>query len=150
MKEDKYGYRAELLSRKERDIIDILSFEIFDLGNIVPLYALQKLIGPGTTSDNISRMIVELEKEFSWQDSLFMSDEEVKEFVKEIITALNQKMGKDYKYGLWLTDIETLKTSFDLEDSDIKKFEKSDIEIKDTEKGWNLYLYDKFPHEIED
>ena len=46
MKEDEYGYRAELLSRKERDIIDILSLEIFDLGNIIPLYALQKLFGP--------------------------------------------------------------------------------------------------------
>lgn len=135
------GFRTEnAYGSGVRDIVDIMKHEIFELGNTgIPKYLLEH--HNDLLSKNCRTM---LECDFIYGNNL---DDTTKQRICEsIINDINKNTQRDYKYGLWLADKDTVKNLYGAScDEEIDEYRISDMVLDDLGKEGTLYLYEEMP-----
>lgn len=141
-------YRSENISgSKIRDILSVMTYEIYDMGNTDILMTLIPTIKPVNSelAYEMQSMVTELEENFSFDD---MSEDDVREVCQKIVECLNSIYHKNLKYCLWLADYDVVMKYYGhgtLDSSDIDEYEESDIILSKIEPDGSLYAYEENP-----
>lgn len=149
-------YRTESFSGTgERDIVDVMRFETFELGNIDILTTLQE----GVLKDNpickkIDSVIDYLEG--ANEDEYYDYVDNQIEFFRGVVNEINKVTGYDLKYCLWLADKDVVtgkecgsygKDMIDTEDYDA--YEVGPVFLSELGFDGTLYGYEKFPEPLD-
>lgn len=143
-------YRTETYSGSgERNVIDVMLFEIWELCNTDILDTLLEsdLIKSEELRDRIKYVA-------EYVDNLDDEDE-VKELCEEIISEINKNTGKHIKYAIWLAGYDAIVRHDEnggygkdiTSEADIDKYEIGDVILSDMGKddGGILYGYEDQP-----
>lgn len=131
-------YRCESYGGSgERDIVKVMAYEIAVLGNTDIFHTLITVLPK--KADEMESFIYELEEECGLQDTSY---EDMEEFLREIVSSLNEIYHKDLKYALWLADYETVRDFY--KGTDIDAYEESDVILSEI-PGGTLYAYEELP-----
>lgn len=142
-------FRSEVtFGSGERDFTNVCAYETYELENTDIIDYLCEHILKSELKDTlkeISDMIdwLSLQETYSYDD--------ICDLFKEVLKEINQLTGKDYKYCLWLADIDGVK-SYDLHNEvspdNIDCYEESAIFVSDIGFDGKLYLYEEIPEPI--
>ena len=123
-----------------RDVIDIMTFEIFELGNTDILdYTLENYLQYTNIQETVERLI---------DDVTAFSINEVEKICKLIIKEINTQTDHNLKYGLWLADYDRVKDMYAYDESSIEAYKVSDIILSDLGIDGILFAYDEMPEPI--
>ena len=123
-----------------RGVIDIMTFEIFELGNTDILdYTLENYLQDTNIQEMVERLI---------DDITAFSINEVEKICKLIIKEINIQTDHNLKYGLWLADYERVKDMYAYDESSIEAYKVSDIILSDLGIDGVLFAYDEMPEPI--
>ena len=126
-----------------RDIIEVMTFEIYELGNTDILdYVCEHYLKPGT------RKIVQ---EFIYKVETGTEDiieDDVIDICEIIIKEINEVTNHNLKYALWLADYDTVMEIYSYDESTIEAYKISDIILSDLGKDGILFGYDEEPEPI--
>lgn len=155
------GYRSDgIFNDGYRNVVDVMTHEIFYLWNTDILYTLANSILKDT---DIAVDMVHLANDlqspraFYFADILeeenkFAAEDKAKTFVRKILDAVKEKTGKDIKYVLWLSDsIDDIISEYKPNDS-ITEFDEystaNSVILSDLGKGGKLFGYEELPAAI--
>ena len=135
-----------------RDILAVMTYEIYNMGNSDILTTLIPTIKPVNPelSCEMQSMVNELEENFSFDD---MGEDDVHEICQKIVECLNNIYHKNLKYCLWLADYNVVMNYYGhgrLSLSDIDGYMESDIVLSKIEPDGSLYAYEENPVKIVD
>lgn len=132
--EDSYGSGI-------RDILDIMTFEIYELKNIDILeYTLDHYLQNSNIKETVENMIADIE---------IFSEEEVYKICKLIINEINKQTDHNLKYALWLAEYDAVSNIYSFDESSIEAYNTSDIILSDLGYDGILFGYDEEPEPIE-
>lgn len=126
-----------------RDIVKVLTFEIFELGNtdiLEYVYNNYKLDSKGEA--------ILLELFNNWEDYASDTEERQTEGVTQFVNALNRYFGVKLKYCLWLADLSAVKELYEGTDDDILAFGCSPYKLNDLGQDGKLFAYTELPEPI--
>lgn len=134
-----------------RDIIDVMCYETYVLGNTDILETLKGTMEKHDKplADDMGHMILDMIDNGYVED---MGEDSWKEFFGKVVSVLNRVYGTELKYCLWLADYETVRDYYGegkLEKEDIDAYEESDIILSDIGYDGKLYGYAKLPMPVE-
>lgn len=138
-------YRTEEYSgSRVRDIIKIMQFEIFELGNkdILDMCYIYNKSYPDMFSDStMTKINVVAQNYFTIKD-----ENEQRIFCEEIIQDINRYTHRNYKYGLWLTKKNIVLNKYVIEDESlIEKYQISNFALSNLGNHTFLFLYEDMP-----
>ena len=138
---DEIMYRSEESGGSGvRDVIDIMTFEIFELGNTDILdYTLENYLQDTNIQETVESLI---------DDVTAFSINEVEKICKLIIKEINIQTDHNIKYGLWLADYDRVKDMYAYDESSIEAYKVSDIILSDLGIDGVLFAYDEMPKPI--
>lgn len=148
-------YRTEsFLGTGERDIVDVMWFETFELGNVDILRTLQEgVLKDNQICEEFERIIEYLQGD---SDSIaYSTEEEQKEFFQNIVKEINKVTGYDLKYCLWLANKETvLETdggygAYIETEADIDAYKVGPVVLSELGYDGTLYGYEKYPEPLD-
>lgn len=132
--EDSYGSGV-------RDILDIMTFEIYELKNIDILeYTLEHYLQNSNIKETVENMIADIE---------IFNEEEVYKVCKLIINEINKQTDHNLKYALWLAEYDAVSNIYSFDESSIEAYNTSDIILSDLGYDGILFGYDEEPEPIE-
>ena len=132
--EDSYGSGV-------RDILDIMTFEIYELKNIDILeYTLEHYLQNSNIEETVENMIADIE---------IFNEEEVYKVCKLIINEINKQTDHNLKYALWLAEYDAVSNMYSFDESSIEAYNTSDIILSDLGYDGILFGYDEEPEPIE-
>ena len=132
--EDSYGSGV-------RDILDIMTFEIYELKNIDILeYTLEHYLQNSNIEETVENMIADIE---------IFNEEEVYKVCKLIINEINKQTDHNLKYALWLAEYDAVSNIYSFDESSIEAYNTSDIILSDLGYDGILFGYDEEPEPIE-
>lgn len=132
--EDSYGSGV-------RDILDIMTFEIYELKNIDILeYTLDHYLQNSNIEETVENMIADIE---------IFNEEEVYKVCKLIINEINKQTDHNLKYALWLAEYDAVSNIYSFNESSIEAYNTSDIILSDLGYDGILFGYDEKPEPIE-
>lgn len=132
--EDSYGSGV-------RDILDIMTFEIYELKNIDILeYTLDHYLQNSNIKETVENMIADIE---------IFSEEEVYKICKLIINEINKQTDHNLKYALWLAEYDAVSNIYSFDESSIEAYNTSDIILSDLGYDGILFGYGEEPELIE-
>ena len=132
--EDSYGSGV-------RDILDIMTFEIYELKNIDILeYTLEHYLQNSNIEETVENMIADIE---------IFNEEEVYKVCKLIINEINKQTDHNLKYALWLAEYDAVSNIYSFDESSIEAYNTSDIILSDLGYDGVLFGYDEEPEPIE-
>lgn len=124
-----------------RNIIDIMIFEIYELGNTDILdYVLETYLKDTDMRELLKNII---------DDVSAYSINEIEEVCEDIIQEINAQTGHNLKYALWLADYNVVAEIYSFDDSTIEAYKTSDIILSDLGRDGILFAYDKEPMPIQ-
>lgn len=137
-------FRTESFSgSKVRKAIDVMKYEIFDLGNTDILKTLK------TTILKNSIFIKEIEKiEFELEENGYVDDlfeNEKLDFCQKILDEIHFVTNKKIKYALWLADLEIVKKYYKGSNSNIDIYKTTNIILSNLGLDGILYGYEEMP-----
>ena len=150
-------YRTEqLYGSGYRDLKEVISFEIFELGNDdIPLTILSLLTDECKVkaSEDLRNMIKELTE---WRLTNEQTSFDKDQFIVNLINIINEFYGKEIKYCLWLSDsCEDIISNYSLDpyyDEEKKDYfyefhayEDSEVILSDLGNCGKLYRYTEPP-----
>lgn len=155
------GYRSDgIFNDGCRNVVDVMTHEIFELWNADILYTLADSILKDT---DIAEDMVHLANDLQSPRALYFADileeenkfaaeDKAKIFVRKILDAVKGKTGKDIKYVLWLSDsVDDIISEYEPNDS-ITEFDEYSIAnsviLSDLGKGGKLFGYEELPAAI--
>ena len=110
--EDSYGSGV-------RDILDIMTFEIYELKNIDILeYTLDHYLQNSNIKETVENMIADIE---------LFNEEEIYKVCKLIINEINKQTDHNLKYALWLAEYDAVSNIYSFDESSIEAYNTSDI-----------------------
>lgn len=132
--EDSYGSGV-------RDILDIMTFEIYELKNIDILeYTLEHYLQNSNIKETVENMIADIE---------IFNEEEIYKVCKLIINEINKQTDHNLKYALWLAEYDAVSNIYSFDESSIEAYNTSDIILSDLGYDGILFGYDEEPEPIE-
>lgn len=132
--EDSYGSGV-------RDILDIMTFEIYELKNIDILeYTLDHYLQNSNIEETVENMIADIE---------IFNEEEIYKVCKLIINEINKQTDHNLKYALWLAEYDAVSNIYSFDESSIEAYNTSDIILSDLGYDGVLFGYDEEPEPIE-
>ena len=132
--EDSYGSGV-------RDILDIMTFEIYELKNIDILeYTLEHYLQNSNIKETVENMIADIE---------LFNEEEIYKVCKLIINEINKQTDHNLKYALWLAEYDAVSNIYSFDESSIEAYNTSDIILSDLGYDGVLFGYDEEPEPIE-
>lgn len=132
--EDSYGSGV-------RDILDIMTFEIYELKNIDILeYTLDHYLQNSNIKETVENMIADIE---------IFNEEEIYKVCKLIINEINKQTDHNLKYALWLAEYDAVSNIYSFDESSIEAYNTSDIILSDLGYDGILFGYDEEPEPIE-
>lgn len=135
--EDSYGSGV-------RDIIQVMTYEIYELGNTDILeYVCEHYLSNETKQvvTQLIRVIENGENELSEQD--------IENLCIDIIDEINKKTNHNLKYALWLADKNVVEDMYADDELNIDTYYVSDIILADLGYDGMLFAYDNEPEPIE-
>ena len=137
-------FRTEKFSgSKVRKAIDVMKYEIFDLGNTDILKTLK------TTILKNSIFIKEIEKiEFELEENGYVDDlfeNEKIDFCQKILDEIHFITNKKIEYALWLADLEIVKKYYKGSNSNIDMYKTTNIILSNLGLDGILYGYEEMP-----
>lgn len=134
-----------------RDIIDVMVYETYELGNTDILETLKRTMEKHDKSiaDDMEWMISDMVENGYAED---MGEYDWREFFGKVVSVLNRVHGTELKYCLWLADYETVRDYYGqgrLGNEDIDAYEESDIVLSDIGYDGKLYAYANLPKPVE-
>lgn len=138
-------YRTEEYSgSRVRDIIKIMQFEIFELGNkdILDMCYIYIKFYPDMFSDvTMAKINAVAQNYFTIKD-----EDEQRIFCEEIIQDINRYTNRNYRYGLWLAKKRIVQNEYVVEDKSlIEKYQISDFALSNLGNHTFLFLYEDMP-----
>ena len=133
--EDSYGSGV-------RDIIDIMTYEIYELGNIDILDYVCEHYLSNEDKQIIIRVIPEIE-------SGELSEKDIEDLCIDIIDKINKKTKHNLKFALWLADKNVVEDMYADDELNIDAYYVSDIILADLGYDGILFAYDEEPEPIE-
>lgn len=147
-------YRTEAFSGSGvRDVLQVMCFEISELGNTDILTTLSNGLLAGTNCAKRMEQVVEAESLMSKDAALCLC--------KEVLEQIKERTGYDIRYALWLADKETVTKSFwrwangvyqddevcpEPEPEDIDAYEIGPVILSANDgDGGTLYGYEEYP-----
>lgn len=131
--EDSYGSGV-------RDILDIMTFEIYELKNIDILeYTLDHYLQNSNIKETVENMIADIE---------LFNEEEIYKVCNLIINEINKQTDHNLKYALWLAEYDRVKDMYAYDESSIEAYKVSDIILSDLGIDGVLFAYDEMPEPI--
>lgn len=132
--EDSYGSGV-------RDILDIMTFEIYELKNIDILeYTLDHYLQNSNIKETVENMIADIE---------IFSEDEIYKVCKLIINEINKQTDHNLKYALWLAEYDAVSNIYSFDESSIEAYNTSDVILSDLGYDGILFGYDEEPEPIE-
>ena len=140
-------YRTEAFSGSGvRDVVEVVWYEIFVLGNTDILDYLSHVI---LKYHSICALLMQYQQELENNGYIDdMTEEEDKTFVRRMIDAVNEETEKNINYALWLADKETVKSIYHGTDEDIESYQTGFVVLSDIGYDGTLYGYEKNPESI--
>ena len=131
--EDSYGSGV-------RDVLDIMTFEIYELKNIdIPDYILNNYLQNTNIQGTVEKLVDDVEA---------FSEEEVYKICKLIIKEINIQTDHDLKYALWLADKSVVLDMYAYDSLNVDAYETSDIILSNLGADGILFAYDYEPEPI--
>lgn len=127
-----------------RDIVDVLTYEIFELGNTDSLdyisshYQLDK-----DGQDLLTRL------QECWEVYASDSEDVQHNSIAELVKALNRHFGVELKYCLWLADLSVVSELYGGNEADVDAYGASQYKLSDLGRDGILFAYTEMPHPIE-
>ena len=155
------GYRSDgIFNDGCRNVVDVMTHEIFELWNADILYTLTDSILKDTDiAENMVHLANDLQSpralyfaDILEEENKFAAEDKAKTFVREILDAVKEKTGKDVKYVLWLSDsVDDIISEYEPNDS-ITEFDEystaNGVVLSDLGKGGKLFGYEEMPAAI--
>ena len=144
-------YRTETFSGSgERSAVNVMSFEIFELGNTDIFDTLKN----GILKENkICKEFDKFEEELIENGYIddFSEDDRIA-FMKKIIETIKETTGKEIRYALWLADIDTVKSMYNgcEINYDIDSYQEGNIVLSELGYDGTLYGYENMPKKIKE
>lgn len=137
-------FRTEnFLGSKVRKAIDVMKYEIFDLGNTDILKTLKTTILKNSIFiKEIEKIELELE-ENGYVDDLF--ENEKLDFCQKILDEIHFITNKKIEYALWLADLEIVKKYYKGSNSNIDMYKTTNIILSNLGLDGILYGYEEMP-----
>lgn len=136
-------YRTEeAYGSGERDIIDVMTYETFELQNTDILKYISENYKLNGFLQKKAGLLLENETAFD-----HMTKEDWHTFYADAVTAINQELGKNLKYCLWLTSIEAVRDIYN--GTEIDAYQTSTTILSDINYDGTLYAYEEEPERIE-
>ena len=133
--EDSYGSGV-------RDIIDIMTYEIYELGNIDILDYVCEHYLSNEDKQIIIRLLPEIE-------SGELSEKDIEDLCIDIIDKINKKTKHNLKFALWLADKNVVEDMYADDELNIDAYYVSDIILADLGYDGILFAYNEEPEPIE-
>lgn len=141
-------YRTEAFSGQMiYDVCEVIRFETFELGNSD---ILETILMKGFIKDqnlhNLAWMIAETTDVY--RRSEFMSKDEERDFVRNLVEAVSSSTGIDLKYCLWLAPKKALSDFYGLDmidEFDYEAYEVGPVVLSDLEDMGKLFGYAEYP-----
>ena len=141
-------YRSEqAFGSGERNIVDVLWYEIHELGNYDMLDDIRQRLSDPVLVEELIGYQQEMEDTGFVDD---MSEDELKEFYQRCLDDINRVCQKDYKYCLWLASKDTVADYYlqnDTGNAEISAYYPSDFVLTDLGYDGRLYFYEEMPEE---
>lgn len=142
-------YRSEqAFGSGERNIADVLWYEIHELGNYDMLDDIRQRLSDPVLVEELIDYQVEIMEVNGFVDD--MSEDELKEFYQRCLDDINRVCQKSYKYCLWLASKDTVVNYYlqnDTGDAEISAYYPSDFVLTDLGYDGRLYFYEEMPEE---
>lgn len=149
-------YRSELiLGEGYRDVVPVLSYETFVLGNSDALETIGNTILKGTKLGKEMLVLASYIQGGTEETpySKIVDDMDMEKgmtFFQIVINEINRTLGKEIKYCLWLADSKEDVRAYCvgdqvLKEEDIDAYEESDVILSDIGSEGKLYGYEVLP-----
>lgn len=129
-----------------RDIVQVICYEVFSLGNTDVLHY---LLGKHTSCFNMPMQheMLSLCKVIDGCTAVFDDtlEEEHLEKIRQIVTAMNSYYNVELKYCLWLADLDTVRQLYDGCEEDIKAYKISQYILSNLGEEGILFAYEDYP-----
>ena len=144
-------YRTETFSGSgERDAIEVMRYEIFELNNSDILDTLfEGILAKHPIAGRIEKLLNELDDNGYIDD---VSETEQRSFLLEVLQSVKDVTGKDIKFALWLTDKDKIASFYgrDMCDAtDYDAYEVGPVMLSGLNGDGNLYGYETLPKPLE-
>lgn len=135
--EDSYGSGV-------RDIIQVMTYEIYELGNTDILEYVCEHYLTGETKNVVTHLIYTIEN-----GEAELSENDIEDLCENIIDEINKKTNHNLKYALWLADKNVVEDMYADDELNIDAYYISDIILADLGYDGILFAYDEEPEPIE-
>lgn len=127
-----------------RDIVDVLTYEIFELGNTDAI----DYIASHYKLDKAGQELLNGLQD-CWE--VYASDSEAvqRNSIVELVSALNRYFGVELKYCLWLADLSAVSELYSNSEVDIDAYGASQYKLSDLGRDGILFAYTEMPQPIE-
>ncbi len=141
-------YRSEdSLGSGVRDIIDVMTYEIYELRNPDILdYVFEHYEFSTGLSNDISAYLYALSDDVYYH----MSKQNVQNLCTKIVDEINKKTKHNLKFALWLADRDVVADMYADDELNIDAYYTSDVILSDLGYDGKLFAYDEEPEPIDD
>lgn len=141
-------FRTEAFSGSgERNALEVIRYEIFELGNTDILTTLSTtILKSHPIRPILERYVWEIDENGFVDD---LSEQETRSFVKRILEAVGEETGYTVNYALWLADRATVQWFYHGTEDNISAYSTGAVVLSELGCDGTLYGYDKLPEEIE-
>lgn len=125
-----------------RNVIDVLVYETYELGNIDILdYLANHQLKDSELKEDFLQLKNEIEEELSIQS---MGEYDLRELYQNALNEIKNQTGKDIKYCLWLADKDTVKDYYcqNMMNYEINGYNTSNVILSDLGYDGALYGYE--------
>lgn len=133
--EDSYGSGV-------RDIIQIMVYEIYELGNTDILEYISEHYLDAEDKKVVAQLIMMIES----GDEL--SEDDIENLCEELVDKINKKTNHNLKYALWLADKNVVEDMYAYDTLNIDAYNTSDVILSDLGYDGILFAYDEEPQPI--
>ena len=127
-----------------RDIVDVLTYEIFELGNTDSL----DYIASHYKLDKDGRELLGRLQE-CWENYASDSEDIQRNCIAKLVGALNRYFGVELKYCLWLADLSAVSELYSDGETAIDAYGASQYKLSDLGRDGVLFAYTEMPLPIE-
>ena len=141
-------YRSEDSSGSGvRDIIDVMTYEIYELRNLDILdYVFEHYEFSTGLSNDISAYLYALSDDVYYH----MAKQNVQNLCTKIVDEINKKTKHNLKFALWLADRDVVADMYADDELNIDAYYTSDVILSDLGYDGQLFAYDEEPEPIDD
>lgn len=130
-----------------RDIVEVIKYETFSLGNTDILDYVSDHYE--AFDAELSRKMRDISAEIAVCGGTILSEKEKTELIQKVVNSLNAYWGVSLKYCLWLAEKETVIEFYEASPESVEAYEASDYVLVDIGYDGMLFGYEELPKPIE-